>query len=187
MTTELPINRHIILSTILVAAAITLSGCQPQPQEPATEESASADPHVTAASTVEAGRYLAIIGGCNDCHTAGYMATNGNTPEEEWLTGSIVGFQGPWGTTYASNLRLRASEVTEDEWVDIIHYRTDLPPMPWMNVNQMSEADARAIYAYLASLGPIGEHMPGAIPPGEEPTTPYISLAPLNMEAMPGQ
>ena len=26
-------------------------------------------------------------------------------PLQEWLTGVPVGFQGPWGTTYAANLR----------------------------------------------------------------------------------
>jgi hypothetical protein len=75
--------------------------------------------------------------------------------------------------------------LTEDDWVDVIHLRTDLPPMPWMNVNQMSESDARAIYQYLKSLGPKGTYMPAALSPGEEPTTPYVSLEPQNMEAMP--
>lgn len=172
--------------TVLVLATAALGGCTAESQPPAPEPPPAADPHVMAASSVEAGRYLAIVGGCNDCHTAGYLPTNGQVPEEEWFTGSIVGWRGPWGTSYASNLRLRASEVSEDDWVDILHYRTDLPPMPWMNVNQMSASDARAIHQYLVSLGPKGEHMPPPLPPGEEPSTPFISLEPQNMEAMPG-
>ena len=44
--------------------------------------------------------------GCNDCHTAGYMQKDGQVPETEWLTGDSMGWQGPWGTTYAANLRL---------------------------------------------------------------------------------
>jgi len=34
-----------------------------------------------------------------------------------WLTGDILGWRGPWGTTYPANLRLLASQITEDEWV----------------------------------------------------------------------
>lgn len=44
----------------------------------------------------------------------------------------------------------------EDDWVDMLHTRTAMPPMPWMNVNKMSDQDARAIYQYLDSLGPKG-------------------------------
>jgi len=45
---------------------------------------------------IERGRYLVRIGGCNDCHTAGYLEAAGHSPEADWLTGSAVGFQGPW-------------------------------------------------------------------------------------------
>lgn len=174
-------------TTALLLAIAFLGGCAAEAPAPPAEMMVASEPHIMASSAVEAGRYLAIVGGCNDCHTAGYLQTNGQVPEQDWLAGSIVGWRGPWGTTYASNLRLRASEVDEDEWVEIIHSRTDLPPMPWMNVNQMSAADARAFYQYLVSLGPTGEHMPAAVPPGQEPVTPFISLEPQNMAAMPGQ
>jgi hypothetical protein len=130
-------------------------------------------------SPVEAGRYLVIISGCNDCHTDGYLQTEGDVPEERWLTGSPVGWRGPWGTTYAANLRLTVSEVSEDEWVAILKDRKALPPMPWMNLNQISESDARLLYQYIRSLGVAGERMPAALPPDEEPTTPYVSLAPI--------
>jgi len=49
---------------------------------------------------VKVGRYLVVISGCNDCHTDGYLMTEGKVPEENWLTGSPVGWHGPWGTTY---------------------------------------------------------------------------------------
>ncbi|WP_372906389.1 hypothetical protein [Rhodohalobacter sp.] len=39
---------------------------------------------------------------------------DGNIPEEEWLAGSPMGWQGPWRTTYASNLRLRVQEWPEN-------------------------------------------------------------------------
>ena len=57
------------------------------------------------ASSLARGKYLVTIGGCNDCHTAGYAMTNGKVPEKDWLAGDRLGWRGPWGTTYAVNLR----------------------------------------------------------------------------------
>lgn len=159
---------------------IVLLGCASEPPEPAPS---STDPHVAAKTPIEAGRYLVIIGQCNDCHTEGYLQTRGKTPEAEWLAGSALGWRGPWGTTYPSNLRLRVQEMTEDQWVSMLHTRTALPPMPWMNINQMSEQDARALYRYIKSLGSKGAPMPAIVPPDQEPTTPYRSEEPLNMPA----
>ncbi len=154
-------------------------GCQPD--SAAEEVTTDTQPHIMASNPVDAGRYLAIVGGCNDCHTEGYLQNEGQVPEEDWLAGSALGWRGPWGTTYPANLRLRVQETTEDEWVSTLHTRTALPPMPWMNVNRMSEQDARALYQYIQSLGPKGAPMPGAVPPDQEPTTPYLSLVPQNV------
>src|ERR1700744_3632706 len=63
------------------------------------------------------GRYLAVIAGCNDCHTPGYAESGGEVPESQWLTGTLLGWSGPWGTTYAVNLRLYFQNMTSDEWV----------------------------------------------------------------------
>ena len=59
------------------------------------------------------GRYLVKIAGCNDCHTPGYMANAGKVDEKVWLTGDQLGWSGPWGTTYAVNLRLYMKDMTE--------------------------------------------------------------------------
>ncbi len=157
---------------------VLLAGCRPETQQPVADE-AESPPHLVAASSVEAGRYLAIVAGCNDCHTDGYLATGGNVPESDWLTGSPVGFRGPWGTTYPKNLRLTVQRMSEDEWVTTLRERKALPPMPWMNINQLSESDARALYQYLRSLGPAGEAMPQPVPPDQEPSTPFILLVPV--------
>ncbi|MDZ7659902.1 c-type cytochrome [Fodinibius sp.] len=138
-------------------------------------------PHVAASDQITAGRYLVTIGGCNDCHTDGYLMTEGNIPEEDWLMGSPVGWQGPWGTTYPTNLRLRVQEWDEEIWVSTLKNRKALPPMPWMNLNKMSEEDMRSIYAYIKSLGAKGEHMPLAVGPDITPQTPYFSLFPQNI------
>lgn len=154
----------------------SIMGCSSE-----SDKKIAADLSATWDDPAEAGRYLVVIGGCNDCHTDGYLMTEGKVPEEDWLAGSPIGWQGPWGTTYPSNLRLRVQEWTEDQWVATLKNRKGLPPMPWMNVNQMREEDMRAVYAYIRSLGPKGEHMPLAVAPGKQPVTPYLSLFPQNL------
>jgi len=184
MTIKRPRNPRTIykrLSLSALGTVIALTACQSQTSE-STKQTLDAEPHIQASTPVEAGRYIVILGGCNDCHTDGYMATEGQVPEEDWLTGSSLGWRGPWGTTYPPNLRLRVQEMEEDVFVEMLHTRTALPPMPWMNVNQMSEQDARALYRYIKSLGPRGEHKPAAVAPEDEPTTPYFLLVPQNIE-----
>ena len=126
---------------------------------------------------IERGRYLVTIGGCNDCHTPGYPQAGGNVPENEWLTGVPVGYQGPWGTSYPANLRLVVSRLTEAQWVE--HARKErLPPMPWFNLAKTTDDDLRAMYAYIRSLGPAGEPVPAYVAPGGKVTTPYFVFVP---------
>lgn len=162
----------------IVLLSLLVIGCSSSQEENSME---SGLPYTLAENPVNAGKYLVVVSGCNDCHTDAYLMTDGNIPEEDWLAGSPMGWQGPWGTTYASNLRLRVQEWPEEVWVQTLKTRKMSPPMPWMNVNQMSEQDARAIYAYIKSLGPKGEHMPLALAPGEMPSTPYLSMFPQNL------
>ncbi|QXD15539.1 hypothetical protein GQ464_000900 [Rhodocaloribacter litoris] len=141
-------------------------------------------PRVLAADPVSAGRYLVTVGACNDCHTPGWEE-GGQVPEADWLVGSPIGWRGPWGTTYPSNLRLIVQSLSEDAFVQVLRTRKERPPMPWMNVNALSEADARAIYRFIHALGPRGEPMPAAVAPGEKPATPYFDFTPQQMERLP--
>ena len=144
---------------ILATPLTTVSAAETQP---------SKDP-------IARGKYLLTVGSCNDCHTAGFAPTDGKVPESQWLLGDAqLGFRGPWGTTYAPNLRLTLSRMTEDQWV---HYAKNLrtrPPMPWFNLNQWTEEDARAFYRYVRQLGPIGKAVPAGLPPEKAPSPPYI-------------
>src|SRR5215469_12645052 len=92
-------------------------------------------------SSVEEGRYLVRIGGCNDCHTPGFAQVGDKVPEAIWLTGTPLGWRGPWGTTYASNLRLFIKPFSEDDFVNVCRTRSDRPPMPWPSLHAMNEAD----------------------------------------------
>lgn len=121
------------------------------------------------------GRYLVQIGGCNDCHTPGYGLSGGRVDEKLWLTGDKLGWRGPWGTTYASNLRLIASVMTEQQF--LIRARSEMrPPMPWFNLRDMTEADVKAIYTYLRHAGPAGEAAPAYVPPDGAPGTPFVQF-----------
>ncbi len=125
------------------------------------------------APSVERGRYLVKIAGCNDCHTPGYLLSNGEVPESGWLVGDTFGWRGPWGTTYATNLRLRMDGLSEDQWLAYARSLKARPPMPWFTVNEMHEADLRSIYRFVRQLGAAGTHAPAFVPPDREPPPPY--------------
>jgi mono/diheme cytochrome c family protein len=128
--------------------------------------------------SLERGRYVTHLGGCNDCHTPGYAENGGRLPESLWLMGSPVGYQGPWGTTYAGNLRLILAAMTEDQWVVRARTMEARPPMPWFNVQGMTEDDLRSMYRFIRSLGEPGEAGPAYVPPGVAPHTPFIVFVP---------
>ncbi len=127
------------------------------------------------ATQVERGRYMVLTGHCNNCHTAGYAQKEGNVPEKDWLLGSgAQGWRGPWGTTYASNLRVNAHAMSEDAWVGYMKTLKSRPPMPWWSVRATSEQDLRAMYQYIRQLGPAGEPAQPYLPPDREPKPPFI-------------
>jgi mono/diheme cytochrome c family protein len=128
------------------------------------------------ANDVERGRYVAVMMGCNDCHTPNYLLAEGKVPEKLWLTGSSFGWKGPWGTTYPPNLRKRLMDFTEDAWVKFAKTMKTRPPMPWFNVNQMHEEDLRALYRFVRHLGPDNTEVPAFVPPGQEPKPPYATF-----------
>ena len=130
--------------------------------------------------TFERGRYLIMTSGCNDCHTPGYMETDGQVAPALWLTGNTVGFQGPWGTSYPVNLRLYVQTMTEAQWLARVR-QPMRPPMPWFNLRDMSDRDLIAMYRFIYALGPAGESAPAATAPGTAVTTPYIEFVPKNL------
>ena len=88
------------------------------------------------------GKYLVQIAGCNDCHTPGYTTSAGKIEDKLWLTGDTHGWRGPWGTTYASNLRLLVKDTTADQFVK--YARSEFrPPMPWFNLRAMTDRTSR--------------------------------------------
>jgi mono/diheme cytochrome c family protein len=125
---------------------------------------------------VARGKYVVTIGGCNDCHTAHYAASEGKVPEKDWLQGDILGWKGPWGTTYGINLRNYMSKLTEAQWVAKAKTLQARPPMPAVNVRQMTDQDLKAVYRYVKSLGAGGNEAPAYVPPNQTPSGLFVSF-----------
>lgn len=158
---------HIAYS--LIGLGLALSATAPMAAGPSTDK-----------NMVERGRYIIATSGCNDCHTPGYMQKDGKVPESEWLTGESMGWQGPWGTTYAANLRLMMSQMTEQQWLARAH-GSFRPPMPGPSLHAMTDADLKAIYRYVKSLPVRGAPAPAYVPPGGQVATPYFDFTPKNL------
>lgn len=172
-------NSAALAATLAMGCALVCAlPAQAQSQTPIDPAAAKARAGAVASTRgqlIERGRYVVMIGGCNDCHTAGYGESNGTTPERERLTGSPLGWKGPWGTSIAVNLRLYFQQFKgPGDWVKAARTLRTEPPMPWFTVNKMSDGDLRAIYAYVVSLGPAGEPMPKHLPPGQNYAGPTV-------------
>jgi hypothetical protein len=94
------------------------------------------------------------------------------------LSGSELGWAGPWGVTYPRNLTPDSTGLagwTDEQIVTAVREgrRPDgspiLPPMPWPGYASMPDADAFALAAYIKSLPPIHHKAPDRLPPGATP------------------
>ena len=159
------------MSRFLLSALLVLSACLSAPLARAAGPAGDG-----ADELVRRGRYLVMIGGCNDCHTAGFPESGGRLPESQWLLGNRVGWSGAWGTTYAPNLRLRLAQMDRDAFTAYAHALTTRPPMPWWALNAMSERDLAALHAFVTSLGPAGTPVPAALPPGAAAPEPRVQF-----------
>jgi mono/diheme cytochrome c family protein len=136
---------------------------------------------------IERGKYLATIAGCSDCHTAGYFL--GKPDMEHFLGGSDVGFEIPGlGVFVPPNLtpdkETGLGKWTEKEIVTAIQtgVRPDgrqlAPIMPWRDFAHLTTSDAEAIAAFLKSLPPVKNKVPGPFGPTEKPTTLVMKIVP---------
>lgn len=127
-------------------------------------------------SDLRRGRYLVVIGHCNNCHTEGYTNAAGDVPEKDWLLGSKVGWRSAAGTAYPHNLRLYLADLSEDGWLQAARAMRPRPPMPWWSLRDTSDDDLRLMYRFIRSLGPAGEPAPSALPPERDPPGPHFRV-----------
>jgi mono/diheme cytochrome c family protein len=164
-----------LLSLFAVGLTLALPACQPAEAPRAQAENAVPAP-LTDAQLIERGDYLVRVAGCNDCHTPGYLDHGGNVPTAQWLTGNMLGFTGPWGTTYPANLRLKVADMDDAAWLKYTAELHTRPIMPDFNLRAMKEQDRLAIFRFIKSLGAAGVPAPAYLPPGQQPPPPYMEL-----------
>ena len=158
------------------ALLFVLSACRVDGETPAAPPAVATDPDAAGPELVARGEYLVRTTGCNDCHTVGYAEQQGAVDRSQWLTGSPLGYKGPWGTTYAPNLRLKLADMDETQWLDYSATLRTRPIMPDFSLRAMSQDDRRAIFHFIRSLGPGGAPAPAYLPPGQAPPPPYFEL-----------
>ena len=163
---------HLTIATALVAIYVLITA----PVFAAAPKNKAHSPLLVAPSDgeVQRGKYLIKIMGCNDCHTPGYAQAAGKVPESAWLTGDSLGYKGPWGTTYPTNLRLLFNGMSKSDWMKYAKSVETRPPMPWFNMRALSDRDLGALYAYMKALGPAGQPAPAYVPPAKQPAGPVI-------------
>ena len=136
---------------------------------------------------VERGKYLVAIGGCNDCHTSGSFL--GKPDYSRTLGGSDVGFGLPGLGTFVGPNLTPDKETELGNWTTaqiITAFTTGVRPdgrrlapiMPWRGLARLSYDDAQAIAAYLQSLPPVKNAVPGPFGPKEVPTTLVMTIIP---------
>src|ERR1700756_1627751 len=135
----------------------------------------------------ERGKYLVSIAGCNDCHTPGYFF--GKPEMSRYLGGSEVGFEIPGlGVFHGPNLT-PDKETGLGGWTDAQilaalqkgttpNGRMLAPLMPWHAFANLTPQDAQAIVAFLRSLPPVKNKVPGPFGPTEKPTGFVMKIVP---------
>ncbi|HSQ58998.1 MAG TPA: cytochrome c [Acidobacteriota bacterium] len=179
-------SKSAIPRTALLAAlaALVAAGCDQSPPKRAT----SARPADTRSreELIARGKQISYSSACHDCHTPGGLY--GNPDSTRAMSGSELGWEGPWGVTYPRNLtpdpETGIASWTEEEIVRAFRtgIRPDgspiLPPMPWPVYARMSDEDAYALAAYIKSLVPIRHKAPDRAPPGTTVTTAKVTFPP---------
>jgi mono/diheme cytochrome c family protein len=92
---------------------------------------------------------------------------------------TMTSFAGPWGVSFTANLtpdkETGLGDWTEEMFIATMKTgrhqgkgRALLPPMPWFNVNKLSDEDIRSVFAYLQSIPAVRNKVPAPIDPAEE-------------------
>jgi len=173
--------KHLALYSVagvaLFAAGVLLS--------PSLQPAISAEASTVFA--VERGKHLVTLSLCTDCHTPGYL--RGTPDTERFLGGSETGFEIPGlGVFHGPNLTPDAAtglgNWTEEEIVTAFTTgvrpdgRNLAPIMPFHAFASFPHEDALAIAAYLKSLPPVVNEIPGPFGPNESPTGFVMKVVP---------
>jgi mono/diheme cytochrome c family protein len=142
------------------------------------------------AATIARGKYLAVVAGCNDCHTPGFFL--GHPDAARYLGGSDVGFAIPGlGVFVGRNLTpdkdtglggwKRAQIITAFTTGKRPDGRQLAPIMPYADYSHLTKADANAIVAYLQSLKPVNHAVAGPFGPKDKVTVFVMDVLPADI------
>ncbi|MBI1796435.1 MAG: c-type cytochrome [Candidatus Eisenbacteria bacterium] len=148
-----------------VAVAAVMVSCATPPAKPAA---------MTPQEKLARGEHLVVVLGCGDCHTPGSLY--GAPDAHRLLSGSELGWTGPWGTSYARNITPDSTTGigtwSADDIVKAIRVgqRPDgspiLPPMPWQDFANLTDDEAYAVAAYIKSVAPVAHKVSDRLRPG---------------------
>ena len=181
------IARRMSLNALaLIAVAALAVSCGGQKAESPSGDAASGAGSTAAMTPVQRGEMVSYVAGCHDCHTPGTLYGAPNF--ERLLSGSELGWEGPWGVTYSRNLtpdvETGLGSWTDDEIVRALRsgVRKDgspiLPPMPWQHLGRMPNEDMTALIAYLRSIPAVKHTAPERVAPGGKAKGPVLSFPP---------
>jgi mono/diheme cytochrome c family protein len=136
-----------------------------------------ASPAMADDAAIARGEYLVTIGGCNDCHTPGYFF--GKPDMSRFLGGTDVGFEIPGlgvfvGRNITPDKETGIGSWTPEQIVTAIQTgerpdgRILAPIMPWHAFANLTTDDAMTIAAFLQSVEPVSNQVPGPFKPGEK-------------------
>jgi len=95
------------------------------------------------------------------------------------FAGDLTAAIGPWGTSFAANITSDDTGIgqwKEDQFKNALRHgkykgldseRMLLPPMPWQDFRNLTDADIDAIYNYLKSTKPVNNVVPAFRPAGK--------------------
>lgn len=177
---------RIFRAAFLIALTVASSSCSPSASDQRAGAGADSAAQAAASMTpVQRGQYLVAVLGCHDCHTPGTLY--GAPDMNRQLSGSDLGWQGPWGISYASNLTPDSTGLgswTDEEILRAIQngVKKDgspmAPPMPWPDFAHLTPSDAAAVVAYLRTVPAIQHQSPERVPPGRKATGSIVVFPP---------
>ena len=103
------------------------------------------------------------------------------------LSGSDLGWQGPWGVSYAPNLTPDSTGIggwTDEQILNAVTKGVNnqgapiAPPMPWPSFAHLTPSDAAAVVAYLRAIPPVRHEVPSKVAPGGKATGSIIVFPP---------
>jgi hypothetical protein len=91
----------------------------------------------------------------------------------------LTAFAGPWGVSFTANLtsdkETGIGSWTEEQFIKALRTgkhrgfgKPILPPMPWFNLAEATDADLKAMLAFMKSTKPISNEVPAPVPPAKK-------------------